>query len=314
MRSSNEQTGFHDASGWRRDRDPVRGTFVRDQVEALRRLPGLELELFTFASLGPSAYAQAAAAVRKRYRGITFDVVHAHFGLNLWPALGARGRVRGITLHGTDLFHPRSRAITLAGLPLMDLVAPVSVSLEQLIPRLFTRRSPLAVLPCGVDTQRFQPIDRREARRALGLDEDGPYLLFAANPQRSEKRYDRACAAAGATSLLTLGSVDPSEVPLWVNAANAVLVTSERESFGLSVLEALACDVPVLATPVGIAPEALDGVQGTYCGTFDEDVWRQILAPLLSDPDPRVAGRPAAERYSAQRMAKRVWETWLGLA
>jgi teichuronic acid biosynthesis glycosyltransferase TuaC len=294
-------------------RDPARGSFVRDQVDALRRLPGLELELFTFESLGPSAYAQAAATVRKRYNGTRFDVVHAHFGLNLWPALAASGRARGITLHGTDLVHPRSRAITLAGLPLMDLVAPVSESLQQLIPRGFTRRAKLAVLPCGVDTQRFQPIDRRRARHALGLDEDGPYLLFAANPARPEKRYDRARAAAGTTPLLTLGSIDPSQVPLWVNAANAVLVTSERESFGLAVLEALACDVPVLATPVGIAPDALAGVQGAYCGAFDEVSWREVLAPVLSDPDPRVPGRAVAERYSAERMAERVLTVWRGL-
>ena len=47
-----------------------------------------------------------------------------------------------------------------------------------------------------------------------------------------------------------------------MNAANAVLVPSEREGFGLAVLEALACDVPVLATPVGIHREALDEPRG----------------------------------------------------
>ena len=91
------------------EQDPVRGSFVRDQVTALRRLPDLELELFTFHSLGPSAYVRAAAAVRSCYRSESFDVVHAHFGLNLWPALAARGKAHGITLHGTDLAHPRSR-------------------------------------------------------------------------------------------------------------------------------------------------------------------------------------------------------------
>lgn len=295
------------------ERDPVRGSFVRDQVDALRRLPGLELELFTFDSLGPSAYLQAAASARRRYRGTSFDVVHAHFGLNLWPALAVAGAAHGVTLHGTDLAHPRSRAISLAGLPFMDLIAPVSEPLEQLIPRPWARRSRVEVLPCGVDTGRFRPIGRREARRALGLHEAGPYLLFGANPARPEKRHDRAVAAAAETPLLTLGAVDPSQVPLWVNAANAVLVTSERESFGLSVLEALACDVPVLATPVGIAPEALATVEGAYCAPFDAGAWRARVAPLLSDPDPRVPGRAIAERYSADRMAARVLEAWRAL-
>jgi glycosyltransferase involved in cell wall biosynthesis len=111
-------------------------------------------------------------------------------------------------------------------------------------------------------------------------------------------------------SLLTLGNVDPREVPLWVNAANAVLVPSEREGFGLAVLEALACDVPVLATPVGIAPEVLTGVRGTHCGPFRVDEWRAALAPHLASADPRVAGRARAERYSAEGMARRVLEAW----
>jgi glycosyltransferase involved in cell wall biosynthesis len=174
-------------------------------------------------------------------------------------------------------------------------------------------RGKLAVLPCGVDTGRFHRIDRREARRALGLPERGPYLLFAANPARPEKRYDRALAVADEVPLLALNRVEPSQVPLWVNAANAVLVTSERESFGLAVLEALASDVPVLATPVGIAPEVLTGIEGTYCGVFDPPRWRAALAPLIADEDPRVAGRATAERYSADRMAARVYDAWRSL-
>jgi glycosyltransferase involved in cell wall biosynthesis len=164
-----------------------------------------------------------------------------------------------------------------------------------------------------VDTGRFHRIDRREARRALGLSEEGPYLLFAADPARPEKRYDRARSLAGDVPLLSLGRVDPGQVPLWVNAANAVLVTSDRESFGLAVLEALASDVPVLATPVGIAPEVLPGVEGCHCGPFELDAWSAALAPLLDERDPRVRGRAAVEPYSVQRTAERLAAAWRGL-
>jgi glycosyltransferase involved in cell wall biosynthesis len=153
-------------------------------------------------------------------------------------------------------------------------------------------------------------MDRTEARARLGLDPAQPYLLLAADPRRPEKRYDLARAAAGDTRLLTLENVQPSQVRLWINAANAVLAPSDREGFGLSVLEALACDVPVLATPVGIAPEALAGVSGTLCAPFDLDVWRAALAPHLAASDPRVAGRARAEVYSSDRMAQRVLEAW----
>jgi teichuronic acid biosynthesis glycosyltransferase TuaC len=293
-------------------RDPVRGSFVRDQVDALRRIHDLDLELFTFSSLGPASYVEAGRTARRRFRGTRFDVVHAHFGLNIWPSLAVGAQAHGVTLHGTDVVDPRSRAVTSAGLPFMNLVGPVSASLQSRLPRRWIRGR-VEVLPCGVDLLRFRRIDRREARRALGLNEDGPYLLFPADPRRPEKRYDRAVKVAGEVPLLTLGRVDPSQVPLWVNAASAVLVTSERESFGLAALEALACDVPVLTTPVGVAPEVLAGITGTYCGEFAPPAWREVLAPLVEAEDPRVEGRAAASRYSAERMAERLYAAWRGL-
>ena len=289
---------------------PALGSFVRDQVEALRRRPDAEIELFAFDPGGPRAYARAARELRRNRT--TFDVVHAHFGLTAWPAFAARARARAVTLHGTDLAHPRSRKLTLAALPFVDLTAAVSEPLLGTLPGWAARRR-TAVLPAGVDTGRFHPVPRSDARRRLGLDPDRPYLLFAADPARPEKRYDRALELAGETELLVLGNVDPATVPLWVNAANAVLVTSEREGFGLAVLEALACDVPVLATAVGVAPEALEGVAGTHCGRFDTRAWRAALAPHLATADPRVAGRARAERYSTDRMAERVVEAWRSL-
>ncbi|HWE32849.1 MAG TPA: glycosyltransferase [Solirubrobacteraceae bacterium] len=291
---------------------PAYGSFVRDQVEALRRVAGVELELFSFAGGSLSAYPRAGVDLRRRFGGTRFDVVHAHFGLTAWPALGARSAVRGVTLHGTDLAHPRSRAITLAALRCYDLVAAVSEPLAQSVPGWAVRRE-LAVLPVGVATDRFKPIGRAQARSELGLDPDRPLLLFAADPARPEKRYDRARLIAAEIPLLTLGNVPPEEVPLWVNAVNAVLVPSEREGFGLAVLEALACDVPVLATPVGIAPDVLRDVEGTYCGPFEPGAWAAALAPHLTAPDPRIAGRAQAERFSTERMATHLVEAWRAL-
>jgi glycosyltransferase involved in cell wall biosynthesis len=164
-----------------------------------------------------------------------------------------------------------------------------------------------AVLPCGPDLTRFRPLPRADARRQLGLDPDGRYLLFPANPDRAEKRADRAreVAAASGGELLTGGSIDPDQMPLWVNAANAVLVTSDYEGFGLACVEALACDVPVLSTPVGIAPFALTGIDGGLCAPFDATAWSEAVRPHLAATDPRIAGVARAASLSAGRMAER---------
>jgi teichuronic acid biosynthesis glycosyltransferase TuaC len=289
--------------------EPVLGSFVRDQVDALRRIDDVDVEVFSFEPGSPRAYGRAARDLRRRHGHERFDVVHAHFGLSAWPAFAARGSAHAVTLHGTDLAHPRSRKITLAALPFLDLVATVSEALAAEIPR-WAVHGRRAVLPAGVDIHRFCPIPRAEARAALGLDPQGPYLLFPADPSRPEKRYDRALVVAGNVRLLALGQVDPAQVPRYVNAANAVLVPSEREGFGLAVLEALACDVPVLATPVGIHPTALDGIEGTYCAPFDEVAWREALAPHLANDDPRIDGRARADEFSTDRMATDVVSAW----
>lgn len=290
-------------------RCPERGRFVRDQIAALRRLDDLDVELYEFAP-GPRALVVAAARLWRRYRGERFDVVHAHFGLTAWPALAVKASVRGVTLHGTDLAHPRTRAVTRAALPLMDVVATASEALIEQVPGRSRRQA--QALPCGVDTDRFEPAQRSAARVELGLAPDAPLLLFPADPARPEKRHDRARQLADACGarLLTLGGVEPDRVSLYVNAANAVLVPSEREGFGLAVLEALACDVPVLATPVGVHPEALEGVAGCLCAPFDLDEWSQLLAPHLHARDPRIRGRARAERFSTRAMAERVAAVW----
>ncbi len=293
---------------------PARGSFVRDQVAALREIDGLAVELHEFAP-GAAALAGAALELRRRFAAERFDIVHAHFGLTAWPCLAVPARVRALTVHGTDIRHPRTRILTAAVLPAIDLLAAASAPLARALPGRRARRR-AQVLPCGVDLERFRPLPRALARAELGLDPNLPYLLFPADPSRAEKRHDRALALARAVDapLLTLGAVEPERVPLWINAANAVLVPSEREGFGLAALEALACDVPVLATPVGVHGEALAGVRGSLCAPFELARWRTALEPHVHERDPRVAGRTSATRFSAPAMAARVASAWRAAA
>ncbi|MCW2997510.1 MAG: glycosyl transferase group 1 [Solirubrobacterales bacterium] len=295
---------------WPSDANPAFGAFVRDQVDALRRLPDVDIDVFHF---GPGGYLRAARELRRAHGRTRYDVVHAHFGLTALPALALRGAPLVVTLHGTDLRHPRSGRITRALLPFVTLPAAVSSSLARELAGAGTDRR-IAVLPCGVDLERFRPMPRAAARRSLGLDPDEPCLLFPADPLRAGKRHDHAIDAADGTRLLSLGGVDPGQVPLWINAANAVVVPSDAEGFGLAVLEALACDVPVVATPVGIHPVALAGLDGVLCAPYDTDRWRAALAPHLAAPDPRVSGRRRAALWSSERMARRVVAAWSELA
>ncbi len=288
---------------------PQRGRWVVDQVEALRE-GGVEVELFTFQP-GKDQYLPATRQIRRLLKQESFDLVHAHYGLAGWCALMAGADPLIVTFHGTDVRHPvvgpSSRLLSRR----LALSAGASSALfgeEAGRPGLPLLPGRTAVLPCGADLSRFRPKPRREARAAVGLDPDRRYLLFPADPDRSEKRFDRAAQVAErtGTELLTGGGIQPDRMCDWINAADAVLVTSEYEGFGLICLESLACEVPLLTTPVGIAPEVTGSLPNSLCADFDPEIWTNFASELLQDPDPRTPGRAAAEALSARRMADRV--------
>jgi glycosyltransferase involved in cell wall biosynthesis len=292
---------------------PQRGRWVHDQIEELRRR-GLEVEVFGFPP-GSRQYIPATRRLRRLLREEPpFDLVHAHYGLAGWCAQLAGAKPLIVSFHGTDVRHPVVGRLSRRLIRRIEMAAVVSSALfveENERPGLPLLHGS-AVLPCGPDLGRFGRLPRAQARRDLGLDMDGRYLLFPANPERAEKRADRAreLAAACDAELLCGGSIEPEAMPLWINAANAVLVTSDYEGLGMICIEALACEVPILSTPVGIAPFLLDGVGGALCAPFELTSWRAAALPHLESPDPRIAGAERAEWLSAERTAERTIEAY----
>jgi teichuronic acid biosynthesis glycosyltransferase TuaC len=291
---------------------PQRGRWVRDQVAAIRAR-GVEVEEFGFPR-GRSNYLPATRALRALLRRERFDLVHAHYGLAGWVARAAGARPLLVTFHGTDVRHPVVGPMSRRLAWQADMASAVSRSLffaEDDRPGL----PPVpgaTVLPCGPALDRFGPSSRAAARAELGLDPDGRYLFFPADPARPEKRHDRATelALAAEATLLSGGSIEPEAMSTWMNAADAVLVTSDYEGFGMAAIEALACEVPVFSTPVGVAPYLLAGIEGCLCAPFDAGQWAAVARPHLAAKDPRVAGRERAATLAAGPMAERVIEVY----
>lgn len=125
-------------------------------------------------------------------------------------------------------------------------------------------------------------------------------------------RLQELRAKFGLTSLITfLGKRDQDTLPYYYSAAEAVVVPSQYESFGMVALEAMACGTPVVASQVGgLAFLVQDGVTGYTVPTSDPHALADRLLSLIKDPDLRDRmGKQAAEfakDYSWQTIAERI--------
>jgi len=131
----------------------------------------------------------------------------------------------------------------------------------------------LGVLPSGIDLSQFQPVDRFEARRALGAaDDKSPWILFATvSDDNPVKRIPLARAAFAlfakqvpGAKLKILTGVPHDEVPLWVNACDVTLLTSAHEGWPNIIKESLACNVPFVSTDVSDLRAIADAESNCY--------------------------------------------------
>lgn len=227
------------------------------------------------------------------------DLVHANYGLVGPLALAQPTRPVVLTLWGSELLGGSDwleRWSRLAARRADAVVAPSTAISDALT-------GPHRTIPFGVDTDRFRPIDRERARERVGWD-DGPNVLFPYDPDRRVKNAPLARRVVGSlpadAELRTVSGEPHAEIPYYMNAADAVLVTSRYESGPMVVKEAAACNVPVVSTPVGFAPDVLDDVANSHVAR-DEEALVDALASVLQS-DGRADGRRTIDALGLEAM------------
>lgn len=202
-------------------------------------------------------YPRMLSAVRE----YDVDLVHAHYGLVAPLALAQPIRPVVLSLWGTDLMGDRRwlQGFSRFGARGADATILPSSAMADAI------GTDYHLIPFGVDLELFKPMDRDVARERLGWSTDRPVALFPYDPDRPEKRYKLAervvSEAAVDVDLRTIVSAPYEDVPLYMNASDLLLVTSSRESGPMTVKEAAACNLPVVATDVGFVRETIADVR-----------------------------------------------------
>lgn len=269
--------------------------FARRQAEALIAR-GVVVESFYLQSrTSPPILMREAARFRQVQESFGPDVVHAHFGTitALFTVLAARVPVV-ITYRGSDLNRvPSSNGLRARFGRLLSQIAALGATRivcvsSKLRALLWWRRGRVTVLPSGVDTAVFYPISRDEARRELGWD-DAPVVLFNAGHDARNKRLDLVQAVMEilgrllpSTRLVVLhGEIAPQRIPLFLNAADCLLVTSDAEGSPTVVQEAIATNLPVVSVDVGDVAERLRGISETAIAERDPKALAAALTPIL---------------------------------
>jgi teichuronic acid biosynthesis glycosyltransferase TuaC len=235
--------------------------------------------------------------VRKLQREMRFDCIDAHYVYPDGFAAVLLGRALDIPVfvsaRGSDInIFPKFvlvRPMIRWTLRQATGLIAVSAALMNLMLALHDSKEKTRVIPNGVDSNRFHPMDRTEARKKLGIAEDG-VVLVSVGSLKAVKRHELLMQALLRVSgkfpdlrlyivgegplrskleaqtekmglarrVILVGSKPNEELPLWFNAADISCLASTSEGWPNVLMESIACGTPVVAANVGGIPEIVN--------------------------------------------------------
>lgn len=264
-----------------------------------------------------------------------YAIPHATSALLARQILEQEGRRVPIvtTLHGTDITlvgqDPSFRPVVNYSINQSDGVTAVSEYLRRETCAHFDIGCDMKVIPNFIDTERFYRRDKEHFKQALCPD--GEKVLVHVSNFREAKRapevvrvFHRLLEEGFDLKLLLVGD-GPDRVPTEhlarelgvhgdlrflgkqepveeiLSIADVFLMPSGSETFGLAALEAMACDVPVVASDIGGLPELVaDGETGYLCPLGDIDAFTERTARLLSNDEHQAEMAAAARRRAVE--------------
>jgi teichuronic acid biosynthesis glycosyltransferase TuaC len=283
----------------------------------------------------PGAMADALLPLLRQIRArFPFDVIDAEF---FWPDGPAAARLAvalgvpiSIKARGSDIHFWGTRPGTAAQVAqagrAADGMLAVSEAMKASMVELGLPEARIRVHRTGVDLDRFRPLDRTEAKRALGVA--GPLIVCAG--ALLEKKGQRLAIAAldrvpGATLLLVGDGADrpalealaarsgrvrlegrrPHEaLPLYLAAADVTVLPSASEGLANVWVESLACGTPVVTSDVGGAREAIGCPEAGRLVAREPEAIAAALRALIASPPDQEAVRRCAARFSWERNAE----------
>lgn len=257
---------------WTHNFDPSlenSGTFMKIFAKGIREL-GVDVELCYLGNLRSARNFWQARSLVKSIAG-DFDIVHAQFGSACALATAAATHVpKVLSLRGSDWHRYKEKWNYLAIHSLMatamtkrvirdfDAVIVMSHRMVKEIRSVYPN-APVLKMPDPINLQNFTPLDKQVARALLGFSKNTEkWVLFTTvsntNPIKrvplAIEAVKRANQRMGGIQLRIATGLTSAEMPVFVGACDLALCTSLHEGWPNSLKEALACNIPFVATDV----------------------------------------------------------------
>jgi glycosyltransferase involved in cell wall biosynthesis len=298
------------------------------QIESLRKL-GVETEVFLFKNRRSlPGLMRGGLALRRKAHDFNADLVHVHFGAaQCVVGVLFAGKPVVISFCGSDLLgnYDSTGKKTWSG-RLSGMLSRVgAVGCRRAIAKtqelkkslwLPWLRKKCDVIPNGVDLDLFRPMPQAEARAALGWDHKDPVVLFmdrkgawVKDPVLAQAAYQEAKKMVGDLRFFVIEHEPPDRMTYLYNAADALLLTSRHEGSNNTIKEALACNLPIVATDCGDTRERLNGVHSCYVCTRDPHDLGQRLFQIATTRE-RSDGRRYVQELTLDKVAHRIKRTY----
>jgi glycosyltransferase involved in cell wall biosynthesis len=298
------------------------GIFVDRQIASLEKA-GTRITTFDIGtSHSPIHLLMKLIELRKLVRRLEPDLIHAQYGTIVGSVGALAGAPVVISFCGDDLLTGASVNWLRAhfGFLLSNLAALRARKLicksKGLQDALWWRRDQAVVIPNGVDLELFTPGSREVARKHLGWDQESQIVLFNAGYQPATKGLDVAResmtlvqAHLPKVQLFVLSDVQPDAMPMYYQAADVLLSASISEGSPNVIKEALACNLPVVSTPVGDVQERLAGVKPSAVVPRDPTAIAEALVQILLEGK-RSNGREHVFQLGLNQVAQRVLDVY----
>ena len=243
----------------------------------------INIEFYPIKGKGLSGYIYNFFLLRKFLKGNHYDLVHAHYGLSAIAATFAGANPLVVSLMGSDVKLGGCQLYVIRFFARYIWGATIVKSLEMAD---IIGKNHVQIIPNGVDTKLFCPINSQKARTTLGLKPEKTYLLFASDPERPEKNFyltKKAIEKIGINNLglLILKNIPYSLVPLYLNASDVIIISSKWEGSPNSIKEAMACNRPIVSTDVGDVRRVINNIDGCFISSFNpEDMAEKVKMAL----------------------------------